>query len=255
MGSLMETMIVQASSYANDIDSLIVLVAILGGFWFFLAEGVLFYFIFRFSRKRNPKAQYITGEKHSEMRWIHWPHHLVLICDIVIIVVAISVWHEIKQTLPPADRAIRIIGQQWAWTFVHPGKDAELDTDDDVTLVDALHVEINKVYHFKLEAKDVLHSFSVPVFRLKQDAIPGRTVSGWFKPTRAGVYDIQCAEICGIGHGIMAAKIYVHTPEEYNKWLAAASDKQKGIPQAPNAPKKAWASNTSNVKEVGKFVF
>ena len=72
---------------------------------------------------------------------------------------------------------MRVIGQQWAWTFQHAGADCELDTADDIFTVDELHVENNKVYHFELQATDVLHSFSVPVWRIKQDAIPGRSIT------------------------------------------------------------------------------
>jgi cytochrome c oxidase subunit 2 len=69
----------------------------------------------------------------------------------------------------------------------------------------------------------VLHSFSVPVFRLKQDAIPGRVITGWFEATKTGSYDIQCAEICGIGHGIMGARIVIETPEQHAAWMADRS--------------------------------
>ena len=65
----------------------------------------------------------------------------------------------------------------------------------------------------------MLHSFSVPVFRLKQDAVPGRTITGWFKPIITGEHDIQCAEICGIGHGIMGAKVFLETPEQHAAWM------------------------------------
>ena len=94
---------------------------------------------------------------------------------------------------------MRAIGQQWAWTFVHPGPDGELDTDDDISKINELHVEVDRLYHYKLESRDVLHDFSVPVFRLKQDAIPGRVITGWFTPTKTGEWDIQCAEMCGTG--------------------------------------------------------
>ena len=97
---------------------------------------------------------------------------------------------------------MRVIAQQWAWSFVHPGPDGKLDTADDIKTVDELHVEVGKTYHFELESRDVLHSFSVPVFRLKQDAIPGpRDHAAGSRPPRPARYDIQCAEICGIGHG------------------------------------------------------
>ena len=66
----------------------------------------------------------------------------------------------------------------------------------------------------------MLHSFSVPVFRLKQDAIPGRVITGWFTPSKTGTWDVQCAEICGIGHGLMGARIYIETAEQHTAWMA-----------------------------------
>ena len=71
------------------------------------------------------------------------------------------------------------------------------------------------------EARDVLHSFSVPVFRLKQDVIPGRIITGWFKATKTGTYDIQCAEICGIGHALMPGRVVIETPEQHTAWMAS----------------------------------
>jgi cytochrome c oxidase subunit 2 len=66
----------------------------------------------------------------------------------------------------------------------------------------------------------------VPVFRLKQDAVPGRVITGWFEPTLTGSYDIQCAEICGIGHGLMGARIVIESPEQHAAWVAAQSSSQ-----------------------------
>ncbi|RME15694.1 MAG: cytochrome C oxidase subunit II [Bdellovibrio sp.] len=215
----MEYIIERASSFAGDIDFLIVLIAVLGGFWLLLAEAVLFYFIVKYRRKASPKAQYITGEEEVSKKWLHWPHYAVIVCDLFIIFFAIQTWVKIKQTLPKPDAVIEVVGQQWAWKFTHPGLDGKLGTKDDVKTVDELHVVVNKTYQFKLKSDDVLHSFSIPVFRLKQDAVPGRTITGWFKPTKTGQFDIQCAEICGIGHGIMGAKLYIETEEEHRTWL------------------------------------
>ncbi len=217
---MIEHYVVAASSYARDIDNLITLVFVLVGFWFLVTEGVFFWLIFRFRKREGVPAQYITGEEQSQKRWITIPHLLVLVCDLFIVAGAVRVWYDIKQDLPPAQETIRVIGQQWAWTFVHPGPDGELDTADDITKVNDLHVKVDTLYHFKLEATDVLHSFSVPVFRLKQDAIPGRVITGWFMPTRTGEWDIQCAEICGIGHGLMGGRIHIETPEQHAAWMA-----------------------------------
>lgn len=217
---MIESVLARASTYAADIDGQIFFIAALVGFWFVLAEGIFFWLIFKFRKREGVKPQYITGEQKHQKRWISIPHYLVLVCDVLIIVGAIRVWMDVKQNLPEADRMVRIVAQQWAWTFIDAGPDGVLDTEDDIATIDELHVEVGKVYHFQLEAKDVVHSFSVPVFRLKQDAVPGRRIIGWFEPTRTGTYDVQCAEICGIGHGIMGARMTVETAEEHAAFRA-----------------------------------
>ncbi|RME23715.1 MAG: cytochrome C oxidase subunit II [Deltaproteobacteria bacterium] len=211
----------QASSYAHEIDNLIWIIAAAVGFWFIVAEAVFFGFILKYRAKPGQRAAYIEGTERKYTRFISYPHMIIILFDVVLIAGSIRVWYLVKQQLPDADRTIRVIGQQWAWTFVHPGADGELDTDDDIRMVDELHVQVGDTYHFQLTSTDVLHSFSVPVFRLKQDAVPGRTITGWFQPTRTGEYDIQCAEICGIGHGIMAAKLFIESPEDHAAWIAA----------------------------------
>ncbi|MEY4578156.1 MAG: hypothetical protein RL701_2859 [Pseudomonadota bacterium] len=218
---MIERYIEQASSYAADIDNLVLLIGALVGFWFVLVEIVFFGLIIAFREKPGVRAEYITGEEKHQKRWVGIPHELVLLCDVAIIIGAVRVWVNVKQTLPPAEETVRVIAQQWAWSFVHPGPDHKLDTADDIKTVDELHVKIGTTYHFKLEARDVLHSFSVPAFRIKQDAIPGRVITGWFKPIKLGTHDIQCTEICGIGHGLMPARIVIQSAGEYATWAAA----------------------------------
>jgi cytochrome c oxidase subunit 2 len=208
-----------ASSYAGDVDNLFWLITVIVGLWFVAAEVVFFWLIMRFRARPGVPGQYVTGKEKHLKRWINVPHTLVLLCDVVIIVAAIRVWVLVKQTLPPADSTIRVVGQQWAWTFTDPGPDNLLDTADDVRTTDQLHLVVGKTYHFQLESRDVLHSFFVPAFRLKQDAVPGRTYTGWFRTNRTGSFDLLCAEICGLGHGVMGATITVGTAEEHVAWL------------------------------------
>ena len=114
-----------ASSFADDIDMVFSVIFWIVLFWFLLAEGVFFYLIFRFRKKDGIKAQYISGELKSEKRWITIPHNLILVFDVIIVIAAVKVWYTVKQDLPdaPDKQIVRIIGQQWAWTFVHPGPD------------------------------------------------------------------------------------------------------------------------------------
>jgi cytochrome c oxidase subunit 2 len=208
-----------ASTYAGDIDRLFDTITILVGIPFRIASYLFFSFIFRFKKKDGQPAMYITGTEHKYMKWIHRAHVPILLFDVVIVVMAVNVWYDVKQDLPEANSTVRVTAQQWAWTFVHPGPDNVIDTADDITTINELHVATNTLYHFKLTSKDVLHNFSVPVFRLKQDAIPGRVITGWFEPTVTGEHDIQCAEICGIGHGLMPARIIIESPMQNAAWV------------------------------------
>ena len=230
---MLERYLTGASTYAHNVDQLFLLIAALVGFWFLAAEGVFFWLIFKFREKDGRPTQHITGEEKHQTKWISIPHFLVIICDIVILVPAILVWYNIKEYMPPADQTIRVIGQQWAWSFQEPGPDGILDTADDIRTVGELHVTLNKTYHFELVSRDVVHSFAVPSFRLKQDALPGRTITGWFRPNRLGTYDIQCTQMCGIGHGLMAGRIIVETPQDHAAWLIRNANPSVAAEQTP----------------------
>ena len=93
------------------------------------------------------------------------------------------------------------------------------DTGDDKTIDGDLHVPVNKKVRLYLRAKDVIHSFFVPVLRLKQDAVPGREIIAWFEAIKAGRWEIPCAELCGPGHSGMKGWLKVDTDEEYAEWV------------------------------------
>ncbi|MBI2186123.1 MAG: cytochrome C oxidase subunit II [Acidobacteria bacterium] len=209
----------QASTFASTIDGLVLLIAVIVGFWLIVAEVVLFGFIFKFRARDGIRGQYVSGEDKSQKQWVSYPHYAVVVFDIIIIAAALRVWNEVKVEVPPADEQIRIIAQQWSWTFVHAGPDGKLDTRDDIRTVDDMYVQRDRVYTFELHARDVVHSFSVPAFRLKQDAVPGRAIRGWFKPTLEGTFDIQCAEMCGMGHGLMAGRVHIGSAAQYAAWM------------------------------------
>ena len=109
--------------------------------------------------------------------------------------------------------------KQFNWEITYPGPDGKLGTKDDVTIENEFHVPLNKVVRLGLESKDVIHSFFVPNMRLKQDAVPGRTIEVWFQATEPGQYEIPCAELCGFGHSGMKGNLTVQSQEDYDKWL------------------------------------
>ncbi len=218
---MIERYIPAGSTFASDIDGVINLILLLVGFWFLLSEGLFFWLLIKFRKRDGQPAQYIDGSNKNHKKWVTYPHLLVLVCDVFIVVGAVKVWYQVKQDLPEPQATVRAIGQQWAWTFVHPGPDGAIDTEDDIRTVNELRLQKDVLYHYKLEARDVLHNFSIPIFRLKQDAIPGRVITGWFEPTITGTYDIQCAELCGIGHGAMGARVVIEDAADHAAWNRA----------------------------------
>lgn len=111
----------------------------------------------------------------------------------------------------PPDLVVNVSGMQYAWIFTYP---------DSGIVSGELHIPVGKDIQLNLSARDVIHSFWVPQFRLKQDAIPGIPTQLRFKATKTGTYPIICAELCGSYHGAMRTQVIVHTPEEFETWLS-----------------------------------
>jgi len=210
---------VAASSFAGDLDWLLHFITWIVGIWFVLAEAVLLFLVVRYRRRPGVRAAYQPARGLRAMSFVLVPCALILGFDLIIDAVAAPIWHKIKETLPPAQETVRITGEQWAWRFRLPGPDGRLDTADDIEVVNELHLPVGAVVQFELTAKDVIHSLWMPEMRLKQDAVPGRTIRGWFQPTREGRYEMACAQICGFGHTMMKAEVVVEGREAYDAWL------------------------------------
>jgi cytochrome c oxidase subunit 2 len=211
------------STFGGDVDGVFWLIYYITAVWFVLTEGLILYFIFRYRRRPGQRAAYVTGEKLSEMAWVLVPLAIVLVLDFWIDIRGADVWAKVKGQPPPTDFVVRAAGKQFNWEFVYPGSDGKFGTEDDLTSDNELHIPIHKPIHVILTSKDVIHSFFLPHFRLKQDAMPGREIPLWFEATKLGQYEIPCAELCGFGHSGMKGLVVVHTPEDYQKWLKEKS--------------------------------
>jgi cytochrome c oxidase subunit 2 len=207
------------STFGGEIDSVFFLIFYITGIGFVLSEAVILYFVLRYRRKEGRRASFIQGEKFSELAWILVPTAIVLVLDFGIDFAGSKAWSEVKGEAPSSDVEVRCTGKQFNWNFTYPGPDGNFGTADDLALENDLHVPVGKVVRFTFGAEDVIHSFFVPVLRLKQDCLPGRQISGWFQATETGQYEIACAELCGYGHYTMRGFLYVHTLEEYQQWL------------------------------------
>jgi cytochrome c oxidase subunit 2 len=221
-----------ASSYAGRIDYLLILITVIVGVWFLVAEGLLVYMALRFRRREGRTAAYLPARSLKAMSWILVPCGVILMLDLVIDAAGAPVWADIKERIPPHEELVRIQGERWIWRFTYAGPDGQLDTADDFETLNDLRVPVDTVVQFDLRSKDVLHSFWVPALRLKQDAVPGRSIRGWFEPILEGSYEVVCTEICGVGHTMMKGAMQVLSREEYDQWvqtqLAAARASQGG---------------------------
>jgi cytochrome c oxidase subunit 2 len=243
-----------ASAHGGQIDSLIGWIHI---FMFILFVGWTAFFIYclvRFRRSRNPVANYTgvtsNASKYSEIG-------VAVVEAVILIGFAIPLWAARVDAMPPEHEAlvVQVTGEQFAWNVHYPGPDRMfgrtditlldlqsnplgLDrTDpaamDDVTTLNQLYLPVNRPIIVRLRSKDVIHSFGVPEFRVKQDAIPGLTIPIWFVPTVTTAdmrtqtgnaefqYEIACAQLCGIGHARMRGFVTVQTAEEFQAWMDA----------------------------------
>jgi cytochrome c oxidase subunit 2 len=207
------------STFGADVDGIFWFIFYITTAWFFITEGLIVYFIVRYRRKPGRRAVYATGETLNQLAWVLVPVAIVVVLDLLIDFHGAEVWAKIKNRQPPAEIVVHATGKQFNWEFIYPGPDGKFATPDDLQTENELHVPVGKVVHVILTSKDVIHSFFLPHFRVKQDALPGRSITVWFAATRAGQYEIPCAELCGFGHSGMNGMLYAHTQEEYAQWL------------------------------------
>ncbi len=210
------------STYGQGIDQLFWLILVFAGTAFFISLFILLYPLYKNHHSRVKRASYITGEKKSQFFLVAVAMCILALSDFIILFAEHDTWETIESLPKVKDVEYIVIGRQWNWAFTYPGPDGKLGTSDDV-VIDApdseLHVPLNKNAFFHLKAKDVVHSFFVINTRLKQDCVPGRTITRWINFTKQGKYDISCAEICGVGHTRMRNFIVVESQEKYNHYI------------------------------------
>ena len=211
------------SSYAGDIDAVFRFIYWLtfAIFWLVTILMVVALYRYRYREGDTRRATYTHGNTALELAWTIIP----AIVFVGIWFVSKTTWADIKAKIPPPDAQVRVTASQFAWSFAYPGPDGLFDTADDKTDKELqgadkeLHVPVNKVVKVVLRSNDVIHSFFVPSFRLKQDAVPGREINVWFKATKPGRYELPCAELCGPGHSGMVNWVNVLSDADYQKWV------------------------------------
>lgn len=219
------------STYGRDIDWLFELIYIITGVTFILVAVAFVAFLVMYRDRPGRRATYTHGSTPLEITWTVVPS-LILV---VLTFLSVPAWSRIKMQMPDTDLVIRVHAKQFNWEVTYPGPDGRFGTADDKVFLDEMHIPIDRPVRIELTAQDVIHSFFVPAFRFKQDAVPGRTIPAWFEVTKPGRYEAPCAELCGFGHSGMKAWVIAHTPEDYARW-AAENLSAAAEPPAGSAP-------------------
>ena len=202
----------QASSYAADVDNLYLFLVGLTIFFTVLICAAIIYFFVKFRRKvGDPIPAHIEGSVVLESIWSIIPF---IIC-LFIFAWGVKIYLE-QYTIPNDAADIYVVGKQWMWKFQHPEGQREINE---------VHIPIGRKVRFVCASEDVIHSFYVPAFRMKEDVVPGpsRYSTVWCEPTMTGTFHIFCAEYCGTSHSAMIGTVTVMSDGDYQAWLSGGA--------------------------------
>ncbi len=196
-----------------------------------LVLALLAYVVWRFNEKANPVPSRTTHNGPLEVAWTVLP-------VLVLVIIAVPSFRLLTQQLviPEPDLTIKATGSQWHWSYAYPKaaggfsydslikEDKELKPGDIrlLSVDNAAYVPVGKVVELDIVSQDVIHSFSIPSFGVKVDAIPGRLNKAWFRAEHEGVFYGQCSNICGIDHAYMPIEFHVVSQQAYDAWLVQA---------------------------------
>jgi cytochrome c oxidase subunit II len=199
----------QASTAAPKVDDLLNVMIVLSSFVFSLVMVMLFYALWKFKAKPGDESdgEPIHGNTRLEVAW-------TLIPTIIVLFGAGYSWSVLNDIEEPADNplTVDVFSQQYAWSFGYPGKDNAYSQGE-------LHVPLDRQVQFKMHSLDVIHSFWVPEWRIKKDAVPGITTTATVTPDKVGTYQLICTELCGFGHAAMRAEVVVEPAPDFRKWV------------------------------------
>jgi cytochrome c oxidase subunit II len=191
---------------AGNVDALYVFLVTLSLFMSVAIFTLITIFAIRFRRRRGVEAEQIEGSTPLELTWSIVPLFIFLF----IFGWGAVIYYQMR-TPPQGATTVYVVAKQWMWKLQH---------EEGVSEINTLHVPTGRDIKLIMTSQDVIHSFYVPAFRVKQDVLPGRYTTLWFKATKPGRYHLFCAEYCGTSHSGMVGEVVVMEPSQYEAWLA-----------------------------------
>ncbi|MFZ1989071.1 MAG: cytochrome c oxidase subunit II [Alphaproteobacteria bacterium] len=203
---------------------------------------LLIWCMIRYNRKSNPTA---AGFHHNTLLEVVWTGIPVLI----LVLIAIPSFNLLayEEITPPSDLTIKAMGSQWYWDYEYPTSgdftftskllpkaDAEAQNRPyKLAVTEPIYVPVNATVRVLVTGMDVIHSWAVPAFGVKMDAVPGRINDTWFRATKEGIYYGQCSELCGADHAFMPIEVHVVSKPEFDAWVATMKQKYSALETAP----------------------
>lgn len=208
----------EASTFAPGTENLYIFIVALSGVFFVAVMAAMFWFMYKYRRRGDDdKTSSITHNGKIEFLWSAIP---------AVLLVVVFIWGEldfIKQSVPPADAIdIRVTGRQWSWTVEYPDYPGVSFTSSTETPEITMMVPKGRPVRLTMTSTDVIHSFFIPVFRVKRDVVPGRYTNMWFEATQVGEFNMFCAEYCGDQHSKMTGVVKVLEPSTFEAALLEA---------------------------------
>jgi cytochrome c oxidase subunit 2 len=197
------------------VENVFLYIAAISVFLLVLITFLMVYFVIRYHRKRNPQPEDIKGNTWLEIVWTIVPTLLVL----SMFFYGLKGFQSLRK-IPEDAMKVKVIARQWSWVFEY----------ENGLKASELRVPVGKAIALSMTSQDVIHSFYIPAFKVKQDAVPGMTNHLWFKPMETGTHDVLCAEYCGLQHSYMLTKVIVLPKEEFLKWYEEGGKKEARIP-------------------------
>ncbi|MEO6694949.1 MAG: cytochrome c oxidase subunit II [Ignavibacteria bacterium] len=190
-------------SIVTQVDDTFIFISVISVILLLIITGAMLYFVYKYNRKRHPVSENIEGNTTLEIVWSVIPIILVLMMFFVS-------WSGFKnmRDVPPDAQVVTVTGQMWKWSFEYDNKKKS----------DTLFLPANTNIKFDIKSQDVNHSFFLPAFRSKEDAIPGRTNYYWIRTNEPANYYAACAEYCGLNHSYMYATVIVVPQEKFLVW-------------------------------------
>lgn len=198
---------------------------------FLLVVGLLGWCLWRYRARAGRRAWYTHGDSRGALGLtLGLALAVFFFIDVNLAYHDHQAWDIVWGDPPQAHEALRvqIMPEQFAWNIRYAGPDGRFRTADDITTLNQLHVPVDEPVLVQLTSKDVIHSFFLPNARIKMDAVPGLVTGLYFKARVPGVYDIACAEHCGLGHYRMRGELTVESPTQFDAWLAAQAQDSSG---------------------------